>query len=68
MGWTMSVFSSICMDHDDKFDVAWSFIGDEFRVAIDDDEDNRSLIMFLTEQETEHLIDVLQEALKRAKR
>ena len=56
------------MNHDDKFDVAWSFIGDEFRVAIDDNEDNRSLIMFLTEQETEHLIDVLQEALKRAKR
>jgi len=65
----VSVYSSICQDHEDQFDVAHSMIGDDIRIIIWKDEDTGTQAqMNLTDAETEHLIEVLKIALERSRR
>jgi hypothetical protein len=65
----VSVYSSICQDHEDQFDVAYSMLGNDIRIIIWKDEDSGTQAqMNLTDTETEHLIEVLKIALERSKR
>ena len=65
----MSVYGSMCHDHEHQFDVAYSMLGNDVRIIIWKDEDSGTQAqMNLSDVETGHLIDVLQDALERSRR
>lgn len=67
----MSVYASVCSgeNHEDQFDVAYSFLGDDIRLIIWKDEDTGlEAEMNLTGEEAIHLINVLRIAVKAGRR
>lgn len=69
MGERLSVYSSICHQHEDQFDVAYSILGDDIRLIIWKDEDSgMQSQMNLTDEEAIHLINVLRVAVEAGRR
>jgi len=65
----LSVYSSLCRDHEDKFDVAFSCVEDEVRVIIWKCEDTGNQAeMYLTGDEAYHFACKLIEATGKARR
>lgn len=63
----MSTFASMCHDkeHNDKIDVAYSFVTDQIRIIVWEDDDKQSTTTYLTVDESLHLISLCSEAVKR---
>ena len=62
----MSTFSAQChlKDHKDKIDVAYSFVTDEVRLIVWEDDDGNSTTTYLSVDETKHIIVLMNQAIK----
>lgn len=63
----MSTFASLCHDksHNDKIDVAHSFVTDEVRLIIWKDDDGLGATVLLNIDEAKHVIDLINKAIKK---
>ena len=63
----MSTFASLCHNkaHNDKIDVAYSFVTDEVRLIIWKDDDGFSATALLSVDEATHVIALMSEAIER---
>lgn len=65
----MSTYASLtCKEHDHLIDVAWSFVDYEVRLWVDDKEDMQETTTYLTIKQAEHLIELMQLAIKNIKK
>jgi hypothetical protein len=62
----MSTFSSLChnKEHSDKLDVAYSFVNDNIRLIIWQDDDGNEAVAYLNINEAKHIVDLIQQAIK----
>ena len=63
----MSTFTSLCHNkaHNDKIDVAYSFVTDEVRLIIWKDDDGFGATALLSVDEATHVIALMSEAIER---
>ena len=66
----MSVFSSLCFDHheNDPIDIAYSCTNPEVRLWVKNDDDGNETTTYLTVEQAQHLVDTINEAIRKTLR